>query len=143
MSKSLGNFEPLTALLDRHDPLAIRLLFLQTGYRKPMNFTEDSIGAAESALEKLRRGFAVLSGEIPDPRRPAAGGPAEKSTRSASSRRSTTTSTPRARWACCSTSVAALPRHPDPAQREGGAVLLHDAFGLLGLGPLLERPVEA
>ncbi|MBD5656170.1 MAG: cysteine--tRNA ligase, partial [Candidatus Eremiobacteraeota bacterium] len=35
MSKSLGNFEPLSALLDRHDPQAIRLLFLQTGYRKP------------------------------------------------------------------------------------------------------------
>ncbi|GAC1589353.1 MAG: hypothetical protein NVS3B28_15400 [Candidatus Velthaea sp.] len=46
MSKSLGNFEPLYALLDRHDPLAIRLLFLQTGYRKPMNFTEESIVGA-------------------------------------------------------------------------------------------------
>ncbi len=56
MSKSLGNFEPLHALLDRHDPLAIRLLFLQTGYRKPMNFTEDSIASAESALERLRKG---------------------------------------------------------------------------------------
>ncbi len=39
--------------------------------------------------------------------------------------------------------VGALPRHPDPAQREAGAVLLHDAFGLLGLGPLLERVPEA
>jgi cysteinyl-tRNA synthetase len=57
MSKSLGNFEPLTALLERHDPLAIRLLFLQTGYRKPMNFTEDSIGAANSAVQKLRKAY--------------------------------------------------------------------------------------
>jgi cysteinyl-tRNA synthetase len=57
MSKSLGNFEPLTALLDRHDPLAIRLLFLQTGYRKPMNFTEDSIAAANSAVQKLRKAY--------------------------------------------------------------------------------------
>ena len=61
MSKSLGNFEPLTALLARHDPLAIRLLFLQTGYRKPMNFTEDSIAAAGSGLEKLRRAYEALA----------------------------------------------------------------------------------
>jgi cysteinyl-tRNA synthetase len=53
MSKSLGNFEPLSALLDRHDPQAIRLLFLQTGYRKPMNFTEDAIAGATTALAKL------------------------------------------------------------------------------------------
>ncbi len=57
MSKSLGNFEPLTALLERHDPLAIRLLFLQTGYRKPMNFTEDAISAANSAVLKLRKAY--------------------------------------------------------------------------------------
>ncbi len=58
MSKSLGNFEPLTALLDRHDPFAIRLLFLQTGYRKPMNFTEDAIAGMGTALERLRRTYA-------------------------------------------------------------------------------------
>jgi cysteinyl-tRNA synthetase len=61
MSKSLGNFEPLTALLARHDPVAIRLLFLQTGYRKPMNFTEDSIAAASSGAEKLRRAYDALA----------------------------------------------------------------------------------
>ena len=61
MSKSLSNFEPLTALLERHDPLAIRLLFLQTGYRKPMNFTEDAIAAANSGVEKLRRVYDALA----------------------------------------------------------------------------------
>src|SRR3984957_1977140 len=61
MSKSLGNFEPLSALLERHDPFAIRLLFLQTGYRKPMNFTEDSIAAASSGAEKLRRAYDSLA----------------------------------------------------------------------------------
>ena len=55
MSKSLGNFEPLTDLLKRHDPLAIRLLFLQTGYRKPMNFTEDAIAGAKASLQKLQK----------------------------------------------------------------------------------------
>ena len=60
MSKSLGNFEPLTAVLERHDPLAIRLLFLQTGYRKPMNFTEESIAGATVALERFVAARAAL-----------------------------------------------------------------------------------
>ncbi|MBV9439110.1 MAG: cysteine--tRNA ligase [Candidatus Eremiobacteraeota bacterium] len=60
MSKSLGNFEPLSALLDRHDPFAIRLLFLQTGYRKPMNFTETSIGAVTTQLRRMQRAGARL-----------------------------------------------------------------------------------
>ncbi len=61
MSKSLGNFEPLHALLDRHDPNAIRLLFLGTGYRKPMNFTEDSIAGATAALDRLRKAYAKFA----------------------------------------------------------------------------------
>jgi cysteinyl-tRNA synthetase len=61
MSKSLGNFEPLSALLDRHDPQAIRLLFLGTGYRKPMNFTEDSITGAATALDRLRKAYGKLA----------------------------------------------------------------------------------
>ncbi|HEY9180323.1 MAG TPA: cysteine--tRNA ligase [Candidatus Baltobacteraceae bacterium] len=62
MSKSLGNFEPLYELLDRHDPQAIRLLFLQTGYRKVMNFTEESIAAATAALERLKKKYRELTG---------------------------------------------------------------------------------
>ncbi len=74
MSKSLGNFEPLTDLLQRHDPFAIRLLFLQTGYRKPMNFSEESISGATTALRRaqhavnaLRKGYQGPS--IPVPQR--------------------------------------------------------------------------
>jgi cysteinyl-tRNA synthetase len=60
MSKSLGNFEPLYELLDRHDPQAIRLLFLQTGYRKVMNFTEESVAAAGVALARLKKKYRDL-----------------------------------------------------------------------------------
>ena len=63
MSKSLGNFEPLSQLLARHDPQAIRLLFLQTGYSKVMNFTEESIGAARVSLEKLKSAYRKLCGK--------------------------------------------------------------------------------
>jgi len=67
MSKSLGNFEPLYALLDRHDPQAIRFLFLQTGYRKPMNFTEDSIEGATSGLQRLLAAYDALREAPPAP----------------------------------------------------------------------------
>ena len=60
MSKSLGNFEPLWEVLQRHDPQAIRLLFLQTGYRKPMNFTESSIDGATTALSRLLEAYDRL-----------------------------------------------------------------------------------
>jgi cysteinyl-tRNA synthetase len=60
MSKSLGNFEPLSELLERHDPQAIRLLFLQTGYRKVMNFTEDSIVAAGVVLGRVKKAYREL-----------------------------------------------------------------------------------
>jgi cysteinyl-tRNA synthetase len=57
MAKSLGNFEPLSDLLRRHDPQAIRWLFLQTGYRKVMNFTEDSIAAAAAGLARIKTAY--------------------------------------------------------------------------------------
>ena len=60
MSKSLGNFEPLATLLDRHDPQAIRLLFLQAGYRKPLNFTEASIDGATTGLRRLQAAYDAL-----------------------------------------------------------------------------------
>jgi cysteinyl-tRNA synthetase len=67
MSKSLGNFEPLYELLDRHDAQAIRLLFLQTGYRKVMNFTEESVRAAEAALDRLKKTYRrLVSLEVPE-----------------------------------------------------------------------------
>ena len=57
MSKSLGNFEPLVDLLARHDPQAIRLTFLTTGYSKVMNFTEDSLAGSYATLDKLKRAY--------------------------------------------------------------------------------------
>ena len=143
MSKSLGNFEPLSELLKRHDPLAIRLLFLQTGYRKPMNFTEESIAAAKTALERLRRGYAVLSGES-NPAA-AAGGPAGRGVEAYETRffdaLDDDMNTAGALGVLFDL-ISGLSKHPDTAQREGGAVLLHDALALFGLGPLLERPAE-
>ena len=61
MSKSLGNFEPLVDLLARHDPQAIRLTFLNTGYSKVMNFTEESLGASYASLDRLKKMYRAAS----------------------------------------------------------------------------------
>ena len=61
MAKSLGNFEPLSDVVERHDPQAIRWLFLQTGYRKVMNFTEESITAAALGLARVKAAYRALA----------------------------------------------------------------------------------
>ena len=54
MSKSLGNFYTLRDLLERgFSPRAIRYVLLSTHYRDTLNFTFDSLKAAEVALERL------------------------------------------------------------------------------------------
>lgn len=53
MSKSLGNFFTLDDIRKRgFDPLAFRLLVLQSHYRKQMNFTWESLEAAQNRLYK-------------------------------------------------------------------------------------------
>ena len=63
MSKSLGNFEPLVDLLARHDPQAIRLAFLTTGYSKVMNFTDESLASSYVTLDRLKKTYRTLSVE--------------------------------------------------------------------------------
>jgi cysteinyl-tRNA synthetase len=57
MAKSANNFYDLRDLAERghNDPLAVRLLFLQSRYRAQMNFTLDALVAAERALARWRR----------------------------------------------------------------------------------------
>ena len=50
MSKSLGNFEPLSACWNATIRRRFVCCFLQTGYRKPMNFTEASIGGSDDRV---------------------------------------------------------------------------------------------
>jgi cysteinyl-tRNA synthetase len=53
MSKSLGNFTTLEAMLDHWDPRALRLLVLQTHYRHTMEIGADALDGAVSALDRL------------------------------------------------------------------------------------------
>lgn len=55
MSKSLGNFFTVHDLLDQGIPgEVIRFVFLQTHYRKPMDWTEKKAKEAEATLRKWR-----------------------------------------------------------------------------------------
>lgn len=62
MSKSLGNYLKLDDIIDRgFDPLALRYLFLTAHYRKPMNFTFESLEAATQAYNKLKETVRELA----------------------------------------------------------------------------------
>ena len=55
MAKSAGNFERITDLLEAGiDPLAFRYLTLTSRYGRKLNYSEESLAAASSALGSLR-----------------------------------------------------------------------------------------
>ncbi|PIP75138.1 MAG: cysteine--tRNA ligase [Candidatus Levybacteria bacterium CG_4_9_14_3_um_filter_35_16] len=55
MSKSLGNFYRVGEIVAKgYDPLSLRYLYLQTHYRKEMNFTFKALDGAQTALNRLR-----------------------------------------------------------------------------------------
>ncbi|MEO8694966.1 MAG: cysteine--tRNA ligase [Acidimicrobiales bacterium] len=53
MSKSLGNFTTLTEVLERYDARALRLLILQTHYRKTMEINGSALDQSAAAIERL------------------------------------------------------------------------------------------
>lgn len=55
MSKSLGNFITVQDVIEKgFEPLALRYLYLQTHYRQEMNFTWESLTAAQNGLHRLK-----------------------------------------------------------------------------------------
>ena len=54
MSKSLGNTLTIEALVAKHDPDALRLYYLGTHYRNPLEFSEERVPEAARALGRLR-----------------------------------------------------------------------------------------
>jgi cysteinyl-tRNA synthetase len=69
MSKSLGNFFTVREVLARYRPEEIRFFILGSHYRSPLNYTEDNLNKARSALARLYtalRGVDVASGSRMD-----------------------------------------------------------------------------
>ncbi len=54
MAKSTGHLVTLLESLDTWDPMAIRLFFLRTHYRKPLDFSSEAVEDAEASLSRLR-----------------------------------------------------------------------------------------
>ncbi len=55
MSKSLGNFFNIQDILDKQiDPIALRYLYLGAHYKKPMNFTWQSLDSSAKGLKRLQ-----------------------------------------------------------------------------------------
>jgi cysteinyl-tRNA synthetase len=65
MSKSLGNLYTLDDLVGRgFSPMEVRYVLLGSHYRKPLNFTLDSLSGAREALAKLARAARQLAARI-------------------------------------------------------------------------------
>ncbi|MEO8570166.1 MAG: cysteine--tRNA ligase [Chloroflexota bacterium] len=61
MAKSAGNFQRVTALVERGlDPLAFRYLVLTSRYSRKLEYSDRSLEAAAAALESLRAGLRAF-----------------------------------------------------------------------------------
>ncbi len=54
MSKSLGNLVSVEEALDRYSAESLRLYFLSSHYRSPLQYTEEGCAATERSAERLR-----------------------------------------------------------------------------------------
>ncbi len=59
MSKSLGNFRTIRDVLNHYEPMALRLLLLQSHYRQPMECTPAALQAAQSGWHTLQQASEV------------------------------------------------------------------------------------
>jgi cysteinyl-tRNA synthetase len=53
MSKSLGNYFVISGILEHHDPVALRQLFLASHYRSPMDFSREGLEEAGKAVDRI------------------------------------------------------------------------------------------
>jgi len=64
MSKSLGNFTTIRALLDSGvSPMTLRLFVLQAHYRKPLDFTAEALDAAATGWKGLNSALGLTAEE--------------------------------------------------------------------------------
>jgi cysteinyl-tRNA synthetase len=55
MSKSIGNLVNVKDILKKYSPDAVRLFVLNSHYRSPLLYSEESLDSAETAMERLRQ----------------------------------------------------------------------------------------
>jgi cysteinyl-tRNA synthetase len=79
MSKSLGNFYTLREVLDAYPGDALRLLFLQTHDRSPLDFSYERLDGAVGSLERIKNTVRNLRWAAQEDAATSAPAPAEKS----------------------------------------------------------------
>lgn len=60
MSKSLGNFVLVHDIIKRHDPQVLRFFMLSVHYRHPINYSDELLENAKSALDRLKTSYQNL-----------------------------------------------------------------------------------
>ena len=61
MSKSVGNLVSIDEFLSEHEGGVLRMMVLNSHYRSPLTFNEETISHAERALDRLRSGIRPAS----------------------------------------------------------------------------------
>jgi cysteinyl-tRNA synthetase len=61
MAKSVGNIESLHEAVDRWGRDALVLLFVSAHYRQPIQYSEETLGAARSGVRRLREAARLLT----------------------------------------------------------------------------------
>ena len=57
MSKSLGNFFTIREILDKYHPEVVRYLLIGSHYRSAINYSEESLQTAKTALDRFYKGL--------------------------------------------------------------------------------------
>ena len=60
MSKSLGNFFTVREVLEKYDPMVLRLFMLSAHYRSPLNFSAELMDSAAASLERINNAAQKL-----------------------------------------------------------------------------------
>lgn len=61
MSKSLGNFSTIRDVLQKYDPEVVRFFILRTHYRSPLNYSDQHLDDARSALTRLYTAIKIAA----------------------------------------------------------------------------------
>ncbi len=64
MSKSLGNFFTIREVLELFDPETLRFFILQAHYRSPLDYSDQNLREAQSALQRLYEALAACDAAI-------------------------------------------------------------------------------
>jgi len=80
MSKSLGNIFPIKEILKNYHPEVLRLFMLQSHYRSPVDYSENSLNESRAGLIRCYTTLKLMKETLGKLTVPATGTPSEKET---------------------------------------------------------------